>query len=212
MMRQEQPATIPFIGTGGAPGRALEGLYVPGGDDRPGALIAPPHPLYGGSIANPVVTEMALRCGKLDMASLRFNWRGVGASAGETSGELEASLEDYAAALSFLEDSVAPPLVACGYSWGAVAAHRAIEGNASVRKLALVAPPAAMLERERLEAFAGELLIVVGEADALADPTALTSIAEGLPRTQLVTLPGVDHFFGAGTHELGVAFETWLRG
>ena len=207
-MRIEQPATIPFLGE---PGHALEGLYLPGGEAEPGALIAPPHPLYGGSIANPVVTELALRCQKFEMTSLRFNWRGVGASAGETSGELDASLEDYAAALAFFEDCVDTPIVACGYSWGAVAAHRAVEGHAGVRRLALVAPPAAMLEPARLEAFTGDLLIVVGASDDLADPAALEAVASGLPRARFVVLEATDHFFGAGTHELGAAFEAWLE-
>jgi len=210
-MRMERPATIPFLGEPGEQGLALEGLYLPGGEAEPGALIAPPHPLYGGSIANPVVTELALRCQKFEMTSLRFNWRGVGASAGETSGEPEASLEDYAAALAFFEDCVDAPIVACGYSWGAVAAHQAVEGRAAVRKLALVAPPAAMLEPARLEAFAGELLIVVGAADTLADPAALEALAGQLPRASFVALDAADHFFGSGTHELGAAFEAWLE-
>lgn len=210
-MRSEQPATIPFLGANGEQGMALEGLYMRGSDAEPGALIAPPHPLYGGSILNPVVTELALRCQKLEMTSLRFNWRGVGASAGETSGEVDASLSDYAAALDFFEACVDVSVVACGYSWGAVAAHRAVEGHATVRKLALVAPPAAMIERDRLERFAGELLIVVGEADELADPVALEQLAVGLPQARFVTLEAADHFFGAGTSALGAAFETWLR-
>jgi len=202
---------IPFLGEEGERGMVLEGLYVPGVQEASGALVAPPHPLHGGSILNPVVTELALRCQTLEMTSLRFNWRGVGASAGATSGEPEASLADYRAALAFFEDCVASPIIACGYSWGAIAAHRAIEGHGAVRKLALVAPPAALLERERLESFGGELFIAVGEADDLADAAQLEALASALPRAHFVLLPDTDHFFGAGTAALGRAFEAWLR-
>jgi alpha/beta superfamily hydrolase len=207
----EQPSTIPFLGDEGAQGRVLEGLYVPGEADAGGALIAPPHPLYGGSILNPVVTELALRCQTLGLTSLRFNWRGVGASAGAASGEPEAALADYRAALAFFEDCVPGPILACGYSWGAIAAHRAIEGHGAVRRLVLVAPPAAMLEPERLERFGGEVFLAVGDRDDLADSAALEAIASALARAHFVRLDDTDHFFGAGAAVLGRAFEAWLR-
>ena len=50
------------------------------GDDR-AAVVAPPHPEYGGSLDNPVVNELAYALYQEGFASLRFNWRGVGASA-----------------------------------------------------------------------------------------------------------------------------------
>ena len=50
-MRVEQPSTIPFLGGEGEQGMVLEGLYVPGSREAPSALIAPPHPLYGGTSA-----------------------------------------------------------------------------------------------------------------------------------------------------------------
>jgi alpha/beta superfamily hydrolase len=207
----EQPATIPFLGDEGVQGQVLEGLYVPGEADAGGALVAPPHPLYGGSILNPVVTELALRCQTLGLTSLRFNWRGVGASAGAASGEQDDALADYRAALAFFEDCVPGPILACGYSWGAIAAHRAIEGHGAVRRLALVAPPAAMLERERLEDFGGEIFIAAGEDDDLADAAALEKVAAQLARARFVRLEETDHFFGSGAASLGRAFEAWLR-
>ncbi|MEZ4215084.1 MAG: alpha/beta fold hydrolase [Myxococcota bacterium] len=209
-MRMEQPSTIPFLGQEGERGLALEGLYVPGSDDEPGVLVAPPHPLYGGSALNPVVTEIALRAQSLGMTSLRFNWRGVGASAGQASGEALDALADYRAALRFFEDCVGGAIVACGYSWGAVAAQRAAAESARVRKLVLVAPPASMLDADALEAFPGEVWIAVGENDELADPFALSRIAERAG-AELVLLDDTDHFFGAGAAALGRAFEAWLR-
>jgi alpha/beta superfamily hydrolase len=210
-MRMEQPSTIPFLGEEGELGMVLEGLYVPGSADEGGALIAPPHPLYGGSVLNPVVTELALRCQTLGITSLRFNWRGVGASAGEQSGDDAASDADYEASLRFMEECVDGIVIACGYSWGAAAAHRVVAGHPAVRKLVLIAPPAQLLDVAKLEAFPGNIFIAVGENDTLADPSAIQAIAAKLKRTECVVLKDCDHFFGAGTNELGRAFEAWLR-
>ena len=124
----ERSATIALLGTDGEAGLVLEGLFTPGPEPvLGGAVIAPPHPLYGGSMDSPVVTELAHACAAAGLTSLRFNWRGVGASAGQTSGEPNDSLADYAAALDYFEECVSGPILACGYSWGALAAHRAIE-------------------------------------------------------------------------------------
>ena len=80
--REERSVAIPL----GSSPLALEGLYLAGEDgDAGGAVIAPPHPLYGGSMESPVVGEVAHACARAGLATLRFNWRGVGASAGSRS-------------------------------------------------------------------------------------------------------------------------------
>jgi alpha/beta superfamily hydrolase len=207
----EQPAIIPFAGDAGREGCTLEGLYVSGSPEvAGGVLVAPPHPLYGGNIVHPVVTEIALRSQALGLTSLCFNWRGVGASAGTTSGDVEAAVEDYAAALDFFEASVDGPIVAAGYSWGGATALRAAQGRPGVRRLLLVAPPQAMLDRAALDDFTGEVFIAVGEHDELAGAAELEAIAAGSDKATFVMLADTDHFFASGTAELGRAAEAWL--
>src|SRR5271157_4429275 len=100
-------------------GRALEGLFLrASGQSKGGCVIAPPHPLYGGSMENAVVSELAFVCAHAGLDSLRFSWRGVGASAGTSSGDLQDAAQDYAAALARLRDTPGG-LVLCGYSFGA---------------------------------------------------------------------------------------------
>ena len=105
----ERPATIPLPDDDAWPrGAALEGLWLPArgeGGARGGAVMAPPHPLMGGSMDSPVATEVAMAASDAGLGALRFNWRGVGASAGVPSGEQADADADYGAALAFLESA-----------------------------------------------------------------------------------------------------------
>jgi alpha/beta superfamily hydrolase len=203
---EEHPVAI-ALGDGGW---ALEGIYQAGVDaDAEGAVVAPPHPLYGGSMDSPVVNELAHACSQSGLASLRFNWRGVGASAGEPSGEQADADADYAAALVHLAETLPGPLVAAGYSFGALAAVRAA-GHPRVRRLLLVAPPPQGLERAALAAFRGGVLLLTGERDAIAPPSALEEVTAGLPSVRLHVVPDADHFFGLGLAEIARAAEAWL--
>lgn len=207
--REERPIVI--VGEG-ADAPALEGVFVAGepGDAR-GALIAAPHPLYGGHLESPVVGEVAHACGRVGAATVRFNWRGVGASAGERSGDAEAADADYLAALLHLAETVEGPLLACGYSFGAATALRVGARHARVDRLILVAPPASMLDPVRVEAFAGRALWVAGGRDELAPAGPLTALVGGSSHHQLELIPEADHFFMDGLASLGRLVSSWLE-
>jgi alpha/beta superfamily hydrolase len=197
----------------GASGDSLEGSFLAGasGDER-GALIAPPHPLYGGSLESPVVAELAFACHSLGIASLRFNWRGVGASAGEPSGDEAVADADYAAALAHLADTVPGALYACGYSFGSAAAVRAAERSPRVRRLVLIAPPPGLIAPARIAALRARSLVVAGDQDRFVPLAALQGPLAGAGQVTLRVLPGVDHFFGTGLAALGREVREWLAG
>jgi hypothetical protein len=183
---------------------ALEGLYVSVSDpEARGAVIAPPHPLYGGSMDSPVVNELAHACDRAGVATLRFNWRGVGASAGTPSGEADDADADYAASLEQIAETVPGSLVACGYSFGAAAAVRCAAREPRVTHRVLVAPPPSMLDADAFAAFPGHSLVLVGERDDLAPPDALAALAAESERVALVVVPEADHFFAFGLAEIG---------
>jgi alpha/beta superfamily hydrolase len=163
---------------------------------------------------NPVVSELAFVCAKAGLCSLRFNWRGVGASAGSPSGDAGHAAEDYAAALAQLRDTAPGVLVLSGYSFGAAAAvaQLAFSPAAAVQRLLLVAPPPQLLDLERLRAFRGEVLLVAGQHDQIAAPAALQGVAEELGACKLVVLPKTDHFFAAGLAALQRESAAWLQG
>lgn len=231
----ERPATIALPPTPGLPaGASLEGLWLPArpaaigagpsvddssaeaeapgiaGVARGGAIIAAPHPQMGGSMDSPVVTELGLAASDAGHVSLRFNWRGIGGSAGRPSGETADADADCLAALDFMRESVEGPIVACGYSWGALAVFRTCAAAPRVKRLVLVAPPPAMLERAAFERSGRPMLIVAGDRDAYVPLAALESLVEGLERVELAVLPGVDHFFMTGLAELGRRVRSWL--
>jgi hypothetical protein len=190
---------------------ALEGIFSGGSGPEPGgAVIAPPHPLYGGSMDSPVVAEITWACKRAGFATVRFNWRGVGASGGSPCGENEHAAADYAAALAYLEDTVSGPIIAAGYSFGAAAAVRVARASPRVRRLLLVAPPPALLDAEALAGFRGRVLAVVGSRDSFAPVAELAASLGDDPRRRLEQVPDADHFFQRGLADIGRAVRDWL--
>lgn len=202
----ERPATIAVPGDG----PVLEGLHVPAPDGIGGAVLAPPHPLYGGSMESPVLTELAHACERAGLESLRFNWRGVGASQGQVTGDAGEGEEDYRASLDWMEDSVDGPIVACGYSFGAATAVRAVQGRPRVRRLLLVSPPPAMLDPEALSAFPGRVDVIVGDRDDFAPLAELEPLVAGLERSGFEVIPETDHFFMTGLAQVGKLASAFL--
>ena len=191
--------------------RVLDGVYrSPPENAAQGAVVAPPHPLMGGSMDHPVVNELSYACGHGKSASLRFNWRGVGGSGGVASGDLADADADYSAALRFIEESVKGPVIGAGYSYGAAMALRAVARHPRIRRLLLVAPPQQMLSTDLLENFAGAVLIIAAERDAFASPAILEAILENTQRGSLHVVADADHFFQVGLADIPKAVERWL--
>lgn len=202
----EQPATIALSEP---PGAVLEGLFVPVEGAPAAAVVAAPHPLMGGSMESPVVGEVAWACQKAGLSSLRFNWRGVGASAGTPSADFVDADADYRAAMDFLLESEPVPLVACGYSFGSLAAARAALVAPRIRRLVLIAPPTSMLDADALCAFSGEIFLAAGTEDEWVDGGQLADVARQCTAAHLELIADCDHFFMNGLEELGRALAGW---
>jgi uncharacterized protein len=205
---------------------ALEGIFIRAAGPEPdprsspasgslreacGAVIAPPHPLYGGSMDSPVVAELTWACKVAGYATVRFNWRGVGASGGASSGDDAHADADYAAALAYLEETVPGTILAAGYSFGAAAAVRAARVDPRVRRLLLVAPPPALLDARALAEFRGSALVIVGSRDSFAPAALLADLVGDGARRRLAVIPDADHFFGRGLAEISRYARDWLE-
>ena len=167
----------------------------PAGTPRGIAVIAHPHPLFGGTMDNKVVQTLArafIACG---WTAVRFNFRGVGESAG-THDEGRGEAEDFRAVVA----QVAPdgPLAIGGFSFGAFVAINALQtlwGTREVRQVALVGASVARVVPPPLPVEAHErTLLVHGEADDTVPFAALLDWAR--PQSLPVTvIPGGGHFF-----------------
>ena len=193
---KEQAVAVEVASDEGAPGLVLEAVWQAG--SRRGAVIAPPHPLYGGSLENPVVNEVAFGLHKRDVPSLRFNWRGVGASQGVPTDDPAAAGADYLAAVDHMAASVTGPLIGCGYSFGAATAVRAALRDTRIQSLVLVAPPLMMVEALPLDELEIPIHAIGGGEDQFAPSAPLSAALAQLPNAKLEVLPGIDHFFVSG--------------
>ena len=165
------------------------------GSGPEGVVLVHPHPLYGGEMRNPVITAMMRTFQEHDWSTLRFNFRGVGASCG-TYDEGRGEVDDLLAAVDRLRQEGVERVLLAGYSFGAwVISQAAIAGKLDRERLLFVAPPAAMIEfGEGL--LPGLELVIVGEKDSIAPPKEVGPLSEKWnPATPLVTVTAADHFF-----------------
>jgi hypothetical protein len=162
------------------------------GTPRGVAVLCHPHPLHGGTMDNKVVQTLARAFVQLGYTSVRFNFRGIGASQGvwdEGRGEIDDALAVVAA-----HRGAGQALVLGGFSFGGyVASHAAaqLSETAPAERLVLVAP--AVVNFVAAAVSEGTLLIH-GEADDVVPLQAVFDWArpQALPVT---VLPGAGHFF-----------------
>src|SRR5215207_9182793 len=108
-----------------APGVTLDARLALPPDPAGGVAICHPHPLHGGDMENPVVIRAAEVCQEAGLATIRFNFRGVGASTGAYD-EGRGEQDDLGAALDHLAGLLpaGSPIAVAGYSFGAAVAGR----------------------------------------------------------------------------------------
>jgi alpha/beta superfamily hydrolase len=174
-------------------------------------IVCHPHPLYGGTMDNKVVYTVARALQTSGVATLRFNFRGVGASEGsydEGAGETQdaAAVADFGAARWPNRR-----LVLAGFSFGAFVALRLALARDTSR-LIIVAPPVGRFDFSGLHAPACPWLVVQGDADDLVDPSAVIAwVKRQEPAPELRVFPGVGHFFHGHLAELRDAVIETLR-
>jgi alpha/beta superfamily hydrolase len=193
----------------------LDALYHRGRREPPCA-IASPHPALGGSMIAPAIAELAWALTRAGHATLRFNYRGVGASRGVSRhqagsmriGDVSDEVEDlYKIIDQLLATTSARTACAVGYSFGAKVALEVAQ-DPRVSHLVLVAPPNKLADFSSLPAIQKPLFVLCAHHDAYCDRSALQLPQEA----KLEVIAHSDHFFGRGLTEMGKAVAAWLRG
>ena len=183
-------------------------LDIPSTPPRGIALICHPHPLQGGTLDNKVVSTLAKTFVALGYVATRFNFRGVGRSAGafdEGIGETEDALAVLAPVRARF--GTALPVALAGFSFGSFVQTRVAE-RVKPEGMVLVGPA---VNRFAVQSVPADTLVVHGEQDdvvPLADVFAWAR-PQQLP---IVVFPGCGHFFHGRLLQLArVVTTSWPR-
>jgi len=181
-------------------GLILEGiLAIPEGTGPfPAVIVCHPHPLYGGSMDNNVVNSLSETLARSSLASLKFNFRGVGGSQGEF-GQGIGEREDVEAAISFIstvKEVDSKRIGLAGYSAGAGFALPVGFNDDRIRALAAVSPPLPMFDFDFLKSCPKPKLLISGSKDELIPIDQFLEFCQNLPEPkECESIEGADHFW-----------------
>ncbi len=183
----------------------------PGATCKKVVVICHPHPLYQGSMDNKVVTSAQRAFQHLGLATLRFNFRGVGKSAGDY-GEITGELQDAQAVIDWVK-SILPEhkLWLCGFSFGAYIAAEAAQHH-DTEQLISIAPPVHHMDFANLNKITCPWLVIQGDQDEVVPPADVLAWAKQPPSPlKLIVLENVGHFFHGHLVELRELLENKLQ-
>jgi uncharacterized protein len=174
------------------------------------AVCCHPHPLYGGTMQNKVVHTLARSCHDQRVTTLRFNFRGVGASEG-SHGDGVGESEDAASVADFARRAAgATRLWSLGFSFGGFVAYR-LATLRQAAALVTIAPPVQRFDFTKLPVPAIPWLVAQGDADELVDHERVLAWTRQLePAPDVRILAGAEHFFHGRLTELRSMLGAWL--
>ncbi len=189
----------------------IEGLFEQGRIGR-NAVLCHPHPLYGGNMYNNVVQTARQAFAGLGWSTLRFNFRGTGASGGHSAQGLKDA-EDLSSISEYLDAHFPGRIDFAAYSYGAWATMEAIRMGLSPDSIVLISPPLDFISFEGLKLPDVPRLVTVGNQDDFCSVESLgkwLSSQPGAPVTPEI-FPGVDHFYWGAERNLSAKIEAFLR-
>jgi alpha/beta superfamily hydrolase len=203
--------------------RPTHGLFVPGpagrieahlaeGDaGRASIVLCHPHPQYGGSMHDAVLATIAQIAEQRSIVPLRFNFRGVGDSAGSYDRGV-GEVDDLLAVLDWLHREHHPDtLLLGGYSFGSHVVWQALDRAGELARVLLVAPPVGAMSYPVRNGLNTPVDVIYGDADDFVVAADLERWAAAMPAIRLTAIAGADHFFGGAQRALAEAIEGALR-
>lgn len=182
------------------------------GKPRGIALLAHPHPLYGGTMDNKVIQTLARAFVALGYAAVRMNFRGVGQSAGQHDAGAGETDDMALLATHMRAQYPALPLALAGFSFGtfvqAQLQQRLIAQGAPAERLLLVGTAAG---KWALPAVPVDTVLIHGEQD---DTIPLADVMDWARPQDLpvIVIPGADHFFHRKLHHIKqLTIDLWQR-
>ncbi len=178
----------------------LEGiLAIPeGAMPLPTVIVCHPHPLYGGSMDNNVISSLCEALAQASFISFKFNFRGVGESQGEFSQGI-GEQEDVEAAISFIstvKEADSRRIGIAGYSAGAGFGLPVGFNDGRIRALAAVSPPFSMFDFHFLKSCPKPKLLISGSRDDLIPTDDFLKFCQKLAEPkECEIIEGADHFW-----------------
>lgn len=187
-------------------------LKEPRGEAKGVALVCHPHPLGGGTMHNKVVFRTAAGLIDAGLITLRFNFRGVGASDGEHDGEKER--EDVKDALNYLSENYPDqPITLAGFSFGSrMGTEVGMADERVVRLISVGTPVDKYNDFDYLENLRKPILFVHGDRDefgALENVEKLVGKVAANTDAELVSFENCGHFFDEHLNELRDVVKNW---
>ncbi|MBK9155622.1 MAG: alpha/beta fold hydrolase [Chloracidobacterium sp.] len=195
-------------------GRLEAILKEPSGERRGAALVCHPHPLGGGTMHNKVVFRAAAGLVDAGLATIRFNFRGVGASTG-THQEIEGGIEDVRDALDYLAAQFpGDDVTLAGFSFGSRTGMAVGKDDERVKRLISIGTPVDKYgDYGFLIGLRKPILFVHGDKDEFGSIENLRSLAGEVSKTtdaELVVFNDCGHFFDEHLNELRKAISDWV--
>ncbi|MHB8541914.1 MAG: alpha/beta hydrolase [Candidatus Acidiferrales bacterium] len=175
------------------------------------AVVCHPHPLFGGTMHNKVVFQVAKTLHQLEIPVLRFNFRGAGLSEGKhDKGRGEAG--DVRAALDYLaKEFAAKPILLAGFSFGSYVGLRVGCEDSRVKQLVGLGIPTNDSDFSYLVKCKKPKLILQSAHDQYGSRERVEALYETLPEPKsLAFIDAPDHFFADKLPEMGRALENWI--
>ena len=200
------------------PDGRLVGKYKKGQSlNPPVALLLHPHPLYGGTMNNPIVMELYNIFDALGFSTFRFNFRGVGKSEGKFDNGL-GELADAAAALDWIQRQN-PNTNQCwvsGFSFGAVICMQLLMRRPEITRFVSVSPQPNLYDFNFLAPCPASGLIVHGKKDEIAPLDDVQKLAQKLQAQKNITVEyeevsGANHFYDNEIPKLKKIIQNYIE-
>ena len=194
------------------PTGSLEAIIdEPAGQPRAAVVFAHPHPLHGGTMHTKAVFRGAKALARIGCVVLRFNFRGVGRSAGVHDGGL-GEREDFTAGIDYVAKRYPGlPIWAAGFSFGSWIALTVGAEDPRVSAIIGIAPPLDLYDFSAVASSTKPKFFIQGERDEICPLSSMQRFYAHLPEPkELVVIDAANHLFEGKTLELGDAVEDLL--
>jgi alpha/beta superfamily hydrolase len=175
-------------------------------------LVCHPHPLGGGTMHNKVVFRVAAGLVDAGLETVRFNFRGVGASTGEY-GDVAGGREDVADVLNYIEQHYpGEDLTLAGFSFGSRTALEVGFRDPRVARLISIGTPVDKYgDYDFLVGVEKPILFIHGDRDEFGSIDTLRGLIDQIPHAEVKIFENSGHFFDEHLNELREVVRSWVE-